>query len=302
DEIIEENNYYPFGLQHKGYNNTIVGTENNYQTYQGKEDEKELGLGFYDYHARMYEPSIGRMMNIDPHADSYYGINPYNYTLNNPVLLIDPDGKDTVISIQDGVIRVSTQIYIYGSGANQKEANKIQKTIQNLFGEHNEFKFTDDDGNEFDVKFETSVDVYDEENTELAEGDNLIEVKNEKGRSEVSEINGDTGTWYSKEKMAGKNFAIYPHEFGHLVGLKDRYSVLLSKIGIYRPDKEWESNFMADHTTMNVEQRNIDGIVKGAVKNYNRYKEQYGDQKSSEKPYRYIKNTRCAFRKSCANC
>ncbi|WP_160114131.1 DUF6443 domain-containing protein [Aquimarina sp. AU119] len=288
-EIVEEKNYYPFGLEHKGYNTQKLA-EYPYG-YNGKEEQKELGLGFYDYHARMYEPSIGRMMNIDPHADSYYGINPYNYTLNNPVLLIDPDGKDTVISIQDGVITVSTQIYIYGSGANQKEANKMQKTIQNLFGEHNEFKFTDDDGNEFDVKFETSVDVYDEENTELAEGDNLIEVKNEKGRSEVSEINGDTGTWYSKEKMAGENFAIYPHEFGHLVGLKDRYSVLLSKIGIYRPDKGWESNFMADHTTMNVEQRNIDGIVKGAVKNYNRYKEQYGDQKSSEKPYRYIKNT-----------
>ncbi|WP_025664479.1 DUF6443 domain-containing protein [Aquimarina megaterium] len=289
-EIIEEKNYYPFGLQHEGYNFAVNGSKHNYG-FGGKEEQNELGLNLYDYHARMYEPSIGRMMNIDPHADSYYGINPYNYTLNNPVLLIDPDGKDTVISIEGNTITVSTQIYIHGSGATQEEANKIQKSIQSLFGKHNEFKYTDEDGNEFDVNFETSVDVYDEENTELAEGDNLIEVKNEEGRSEVSELTGDTGTWYSKEKTAGENYGIYPHEFGHLVGLKDRYSILYSLVGINKPDKNWEDNFMADGATMNVQQRNIDGIVKGAIKSYNRYKEQYSDQKSSEKPYKYIKNT-----------
>ncbi|WP_074406964.1 DUF6443 domain-containing protein [Aquimarina megaterium] len=289
-EIIEEKNYYPFGLQHRGYNFAVNGSKHNYG-FGGKEEQNELGLNLYDYHARMYEPSIGRMMNIDPHADSYYGINPYNYTLNNPVLLIDPDGKDTVISIEGNTITVSTQIYIHGSGATQEEANKIQKSIQSLFGKHNEFKYTDEDGNEFDINFETSVDVYDEENTELAEGDNLIEVKNEEGRSEVSELTGDTGTWYSKEKKAGENYGIYPHEFGHLVGLKDRYSVLHSLVGINKPDKNWEDNFMADGATMNVQQRNIDGIVKGAVKSYNRYKEQYSDQKSSKKPYKYIKNT-----------
>ncbi|MHA7057939.1 DUF6443 domain-containing protein, partial [Aquimarina sp. M1] len=29
--IVAENNYYPFGLQHKGYNNTITGREHNYK-------------------------------------------------------------------------------------------------------------------------------------------------------------------------------------------------------------------------------------------------------------------------------
>ncbi len=35
-EIIEESNYYPFGLEHKGYNNVIIGTENNHKTFQGQ--------------------------------------------------------------------------------------------------------------------------------------------------------------------------------------------------------------------------------------------------------------------------
>ena len=285
-EIVQEKNYYPFGLEHEGYNVAITSTNQALKySYNGKEINEELGINWYDYHARMYDPSIGRMLNIDPHSDSYYGINSYNYTLNNPVLLIDPDGKDSVISIQDGVITVSTQIYIYGSGANQKEANKIEKAIQSMFGDHNEFKFTDEEGNEFDVKFETNVELYDEENTELSEGDNLIEVRDEVGVSSVSNFTGDTGTWYSKETIAGESYAAYPHEFAHLLGLKDRYSIFTQL-----PDDGWENNFMGDATTMNVEQRNIDGIVKGAIKKYNRYREQYGERKASEKPYKYVKN------------
>ena len=35
-QIVEENNYYPFGLEHKGYNNVRLA-ENNYQTYNSKE-------------------------------------------------------------------------------------------------------------------------------------------------------------------------------------------------------------------------------------------------------------------------
>ncbi|KFF25056.1 hypothetical protein IW16_16660 [Chryseobacterium vrystaatense] len=51
-EIIEETNYYPFGLAHDGYN--AVGGNNLYQyKYNGKERQE---TGMYDYGARMYMP------------------------------------------------------------------------------------------------------------------------------------------------------------------------------------------------------------------------------------------------------
>ena len=125
-EIIEESNYYPFGLKHKNYNS------NNYQPaykykYNGKELQDELGLNVYDYGWRNYMPDIGRWTQIDPlfndlkfandindvdpddHEEVYMAIindleigggiyntdnlNPYGYGYNNPVSFDDPDGR-----------------------------------------------------------------------------------------------------------------------------------------------------------------------------------------------------------------
>ncbi|EJL63432.1 RHS repeat-associated core domain protein-containing protein [Flavobacterium sp. CF136] len=95
-EIVEESNYYPFGLRQLGYNGaTVLGKGNSTgqkYKYNGKELQDELGLNMYDYGARNYDPALGRWMNIDPLAEKSRRFNPYTYALNNPVYFIDPDG------------------------------------------------------------------------------------------------------------------------------------------------------------------------------------------------------------------
>lgn len=49
-EIIEENNYYPFGLKHQGYNSTSLANNAYQYKYNGKELQE---TGMYDYGARM---------------------------------------------------------------------------------------------------------------------------------------------------------------------------------------------------------------------------------------------------------
>ncbi|SHF75305.1 DUF6443 domain-containing protein [Flavobacterium defluvii] len=89
--IKEESNFYPFGLKQEGYNTVKTGVENKYK-YNGKELQDELGLNFYDYGARNYDPALGRWMNIDPLAEQMRRFSPYNYAFNNPVYFIDLDG------------------------------------------------------------------------------------------------------------------------------------------------------------------------------------------------------------------
>ena len=93
-EIITENHFYPFGLQHKGYvyQNPHGDPKAEKYKYNGKELQDELQLGWYDYGARNYDPAIGRWMNIDPEAEQGRRWSPYIYAFDNPVFFIDPDG------------------------------------------------------------------------------------------------------------------------------------------------------------------------------------------------------------------
>jgi RHS repeat-associated protein len=92
-EIQEENNYYPYGLKHKGYN-TVQNGRNHKYGFGGKEEQNELGLGWIDITARNYNPELGRWMNLDPLAETMRRHSPYNYAFDNPVFFIDPDGMN----------------------------------------------------------------------------------------------------------------------------------------------------------------------------------------------------------------
>jgi len=70
-----------------------VGVEvNNYQ-YNGKELNEDFSLHWMDYGARWYNPQINLWGQVDPLAEKYYAWNGYNYTFNNPLKHIDPDGR-----------------------------------------------------------------------------------------------------------------------------------------------------------------------------------------------------------------
>jgi RHS repeat-associated protein len=90
-KILEENNYYPFGLKHNSYNVDNFQPDYKYK-FNGKELQDELSLNLYDYGARNYDPVLGRWMNMDPLAETSRRFSPYTYALNNPVYFIDPDG------------------------------------------------------------------------------------------------------------------------------------------------------------------------------------------------------------------
>ena len=90
DGTIEQvNHYYPFGgLFGESSNGDVQRFK-----YNGKELERMHGLDWYDYGARHLDAALGRWSTIDPMAEKYYHLSPYNYCGNNPIRFIDPDGK-----------------------------------------------------------------------------------------------------------------------------------------------------------------------------------------------------------------
>ncbi|UII34890.1 RHS repeat-associated core domain-containing protein [Fulvivirga ulvae] len=94
--VVQKDDYRPFGLTFNSYQR--VTAKDNVYKYSGKERIDDLGLGWDDFGARIYMPEIGKWNAIDPMAHKYDVVSPYNYTLNNPILFVDPDGRDKIFS------------------------------------------------------------------------------------------------------------------------------------------------------------------------------------------------------------
>lgn len=88
--VIQYNEYYPFGLQTSSSWTRDQTKDNNYLYNAANELNKTSG--WYEMFYRGYDPAIGRMLQVDPYAPLYASTTTYNYALNNPVMMNDPSG------------------------------------------------------------------------------------------------------------------------------------------------------------------------------------------------------------------
>jgi RHS repeat-associated protein len=79
----------PLVSQHVG-----TGSFNSTFRFNAKEFDEETGN--YYYGARYYQPKSSIWMGVDAMATSYPGMNPYNFTMGNPIMAIDPDGDKPI--------------------------------------------------------------------------------------------------------------------------------------------------------------------------------------------------------------
>ncbi len=138
--LVQANDYYPFGMVHS----TAPAT--NLYLYNGKEAQKEMTGRWYDYGARFYDAQLGRWHSVDPHAENYYSNSSYAYVTNNPLLYLDPDGRDKYkffakLSVTQGKIGFKGRVADIGIGGNfvpfggRELSGEVSTTLNNKNGE-----------------------------------------------------------------------------------------------------------------------------------------------------------------------
>ena len=90
--VVQYNEYYPFGLQTANSWTRENNTGNNFLANGGTELNTTSNL--YDLQYRNYDPILGRMNQVDPMATKYASLTPYNFAFNDPVMFNDPSGAD----------------------------------------------------------------------------------------------------------------------------------------------------------------------------------------------------------------
>ena len=111
--ILEQNDYYPFGLRttrkqtYITLSQSLASSTAPRYLYNGKEKQEFIhntgsllnaaGSATYtsnyiDYGARFYNPVTLRWTTQDPLAEKYQRYSPYNYCVNSPINFVDPNG------------------------------------------------------------------------------------------------------------------------------------------------------------------------------------------------------------------
>jgi len=130
--------YYPFGGERPipSCCPTNPGGVNVPFMFTGKERDSESGLD--NFGARYNSSNLGRFMSADPkhvsaHLTDPQSFNRYAYARNNPLLYVDPDGKDFEKAVQDLKI-FAKSIYIKVSVGVGYEAKVKVGTVEAQVG------------------------------------------------------------------------------------------------------------------------------------------------------------------------
>lgn len=90
--VISYEEYHPYGTSAYRIGSSAASLSLKRYRFAGKEQDDETG--FYHFGVRYYAPWLGRWTSTDP-AGFVDGMNLYRYCQNNPIMLHDPDGRES---------------------------------------------------------------------------------------------------------------------------------------------------------------------------------------------------------------
>ena len=140
--VLQSTAYYPSGVPLTP--NSL--TPQSIKLHTGKDFFDLQGAGWYDNQARYYDCLIPTFKSIDPLAEKYPWLSPYNHCANNPLKFVDRDGMrwldqdeindlatnitNKINSIENDIIK--KQKKLVGLDSNSGKYSKLQAEITEL--------------------------------------------------------------------------------------------------------------------------------------------------------------------------
>ncbi|MBP5548539.1 MAG: hypothetical protein J6X58_06595 [Bacteroidales bacterium] len=207
--------------------------------FTGKEKDEETGFGYLPHQARQAHHGARYMdhelmtmwLSVDPMADKYPSMSPYNYCMWNPIKLVDPDGCSGVPSTnkRTKTITITSKLYFYGPQATPELSRAIATGIAsqwNAAGATYELN-----GETYKVRFRIFYETVTEATARrLAKNNtdpknNFIKVeRGPKGKSSytkmhdgISGYGGNSFGFNTRDDL--ENSTTPSHEYGHGLGL-----------------------------------------------------------------------------------
>ena len=90
-DIVLAKDYFPFGMEMPGRISESHRYRYGFQGMERDDDLKKSGNS-YTTEFRQYDPRVGRWLSLDPKAELFAQLTPFNAHLNNPVYNTDPKG------------------------------------------------------------------------------------------------------------------------------------------------------------------------------------------------------------------
>ena len=190
-------------------------------SFTGKERDEETGYGYFG--ARYYNADLlTGWMSVDPMADKYPSISPYNYCAWNPVKLVDSDGrkiKNAFLQYKD----ISNDIAYYQQRmiSDPESKKQYEYEIKELETKHNKY-----------LKIQEAIDAF--RNANIEEYD-IIDNLTFDGRAVDVIVGVDLTNATSPNGATGETIIKYKTtEDGKVVGINNQFGNNSISVVLYR--------------------------------------------------------------------
>lgn len=94
-DVASASDYSAFGAPLPGRNFSNAGYRYGFNRKENDPESVGTGRGLQDYGFRIYNPSLGKFLSVDPLTASYPELTPYQFASNQPIWAIDLDGLES---------------------------------------------------------------------------------------------------------------------------------------------------------------------------------------------------------------